>query len=151
MNLEGSAASFLEQFPDGVRSELQKQERNLERFGSVAFTGFGIVLGIGVLGLLYWIFDKVVLSGSDPLQGILLMAFIIFASLMLGYVVRRESLNEKRQKLGMAPVPTYPLPDASTDKLLHESTVEPVPSIVEHTTELLVESKGRRSAFKKER
>lgn len=136
MNLEGAAASLLEQFPDGQRSELQKQERNLERFGAVAFTGFGIVLLIGILGLLYWIFDKMVISEADPLAGILLMAFIVFAALTLGYVYRLEALKEKRANLGKHPNPELPAP--TTGKLLEESKFEPVPtSVVEGTTELL--------------
>lgn len=134
MNLEGSAASLLEQFPGGVRSDLQRQERNLERFGKVAFTGFGIVIGIAILGILYAILTKMILSGTQPWSGALLMAFIVFAALTLGYVLRRESLNEKRQKLGMTPAPANSLPDPTTGKLLEESTFEPVPSVVEHTT-----------------
>ncbi|MEQ1644854.1 MAG: hypothetical protein ABL959_15500, partial [Pyrinomonadaceae bacterium] len=116
MNLEGAAASLLEQFPDGQRTDLQREERNLERFGKVAFTGFGIVLFLGVLGLLYWIFDRMIVGDAGLLSGILLMAFIIFSALALTYVVWQESLKEKRAKLGRTPNPT--LPAATTGKLL---------------------------------
>lgn len=137
MNLEGAAASLLEQFPDGVRSELQKQEARLERFGAFAFTGFGIVLAIGVLGLLYWIFDRMVAGSLQLPPGVLLMAFIIFSALALTYVVWQENLKEKRAKLGTSPNPV--LPAAATGKLLEPSRSEPVPdSIVDNTTELLV-------------
>lgn len=136
MNLEGAAASLLGQFPDGERTDLQRRERNLERFGNFAFTGFAIVLGLGVLGLLYWIFDRMIVGDAGLLSGILLMAFIIFSALTLSYVVRVEMLEEKRKKLGRIPNPT--LPAATTGKLLEESRSEPVPSIIDHTTELLV-------------
>ncbi|MEQ1645026.1 MAG: hypothetical protein ABL959_16370, partial [Pyrinomonadaceae bacterium] len=53
------------------------------------------------------------------------------------YVVWQESLKEKRAKLGRTPNPT--LPAATTGKLLEGSKFEPVPSIIDHTTELLVE------------
>lgn len=135
MNLEGTVASLLEQFPDGARSELQKQERNLERFGAVAFTGFAIAVGLGILGLLYWIFTRMVLGKADPLAGILLMAFILFAALTLSYVVMNEHLKEKRAKLGKLP---DRLPAAKTSKLLDESRFEPITtSVTEGTTELL--------------
>lgn len=137
MNLEGAAASLLEQFPDGLRSELQRQEQSLERFGTFAFTGFGIVLGLGVLGLLYWIFERMIANDTQVLPGILLMAFIIFSALTLAYVVRVEMLKDKRKKLGMLPAPNS-LPPATTGKLLEESHYEPATSIIDHTTELLI-------------
>lgn len=140
MNLEGTVASLLEQFPDGARSELQKQEQKLERFGNIAFTGFAVVLGLGVLGLLYWILDKMVIGEASPLPGILLMAFIVFAALTLSYVVMNEHLKEKRAKLGKLP---DQLPAAKTGKLLDESRFEPVPtSVTEGTTQLLNVRKG---------
>lgn len=140
MNLEGTAASVLEQFPDGSRSDLQRQERNLERFGKVAFTGFGIVIGVAVLGMLYTVLDRFILSGDSPVTGIIFIAFAIFAALSLGYVIWRESLNEKRAKLGVPA--NAELPTATTGKLLEESKFEPVPSVVEGTTELLKVKKG---------
>ncbi len=143
MNLEGAAASLLEQFPDGLRSELQKQEQSLERFGAVAFTGLGIVGGIAFIAMIYAIITKMILSGSQPVAGVLFAAFLIFAALMLAYVVWRESLKEKRQKLGVLPA-ANPLPAATTGKLLEESHFEPAPSIIDHTTELLV-SRTKRS------
>lgn len=136
MYIEGSSASLLEQFPDGTSSDLKRQERNLERFGAVAFTGFGVVIGVAILAMLYAILTNMILNGNEPLAGIMLMAFIIFAALTLAYVIRRESLNEKRQKLGVSPT-TNSLPDPATGKLLNESTIEPVPSVVEDTTKLL--------------
>jgi|CXWL01.1.fsa_nt_gi ABC-type transport system involved in cytochrome bd biosynthesis fused ATPase/permease subunit len=132
MNLEGSAASLLEQFPDGTHSDLKRQERNLERFGSIAFGGFGVVIVLAVCGMIYWIVTKAIISGDSPLAGILLVAFIIFAALTLAYVILRESLNEKRAKLGVSAKPD--LPAATTGKLLRESTIEPAPSIIENTT-----------------
>ena len=90
---------------------------------------------IFVIGLLYAILTKMILSGTQPYSGFLLMSFIIFAALTLGHVFRRESLNEKRAKLGMSP--TRELPTATTGKLLEESKFEPVPSVVENTTQLL--------------
>lgn len=137
MNLENSAASLLEQFPKKARLDLQREEKMLQRFGQVAFTGFGIVIGIALLAMIYFIFTKMVLSGEQPWSGALLISFIVFAGLSLGYVVWQESLKEKRAKIDMAPGRDIESTEP-TGKLLNEGTFEPVPnSVVENTTELL--------------
>lgn len=145
INLEATAASVLAQFPDGANSDLQRQERNLERFGSIAFGGFGVVIVLAVCGLIYWVASKSIMSGDSPLAGALLVAFLVFATLTLAYVILRESLNEKRQKLGVEPKANS-LPAATTGKLLEESHLDPVrvPSVVEDTTALLIKNKTRK-------
>jgi hypothetical protein len=50
MNLETTAQSLLEQFPQGERPDLMASEKMLELFGKVAFGGFGIVLVLAVVG-----------------------------------------------------------------------------------------------------
>ena len=136
MNLESAAASMLEQYPDGAHAKFKRQERNLERFGAVAFTGFAVVVVIFVLGLLYAILTKMILSDTQPYVGALLMAFIIFAALTLTYVIKRESLKEQREKLKNprelpTPTPNLQLRELDTNDLI------PAPSVVEGTTELL--------------
>ncbi|MEQ1924274.1 MAG: zinc-ribbon domain-containing protein [Pyrinomonadaceae bacterium] len=151
LGLEGSALSLREQLPELANTELERQERNLERFGSVAFLGFGVVVIGGALFLLYQLISKMILNSANPAGGIYLMAFLVFASLALAYVIRREYLNEKRKKLSQANThsaqdepqpniintPIFEPAAATTGKLLEESTFEPVPSVVEGTTELL--------------
>jgi hypothetical protein len=145
MNLEHSAASLLEQFPDAPRADLQREEKMLERFGNVAFGGFGVVVLLAIAGLIYWIVDKAILSGEGVLMGILLIAFLIFAALSLAYVIWRESLKEKRAKLETAPGRAIGT-TGTTEKMLSESAFEPLPhSVVENTTELLtVKDKTRK-------
>ena len=136
MNLEQSAHSLLEQFPNKQRLDLQREEKMLERFGKVAFTGFGIVIGIAVLAMVYLIFEDMVLSGKQPLPGLLLIAFIVFAGLTLGYVIWNENLKEKRAKIDATPA--VPAEEARpTGKLTDGADFEPVPSVAENTTELL--------------
>lgn len=138
MNLERSAASLVEQFPDAPRADLQREERMLERFGTVAFGGFGVVVLLAIAGLIYWIVDKAILSGEGPLMGVLLIAFLVFAALSLGYVIWRESLKEKRAKLDVAPGRNLATAEAETGRVLHEGSFEAVPSsVVEETTDLL--------------
>jgi hypothetical protein len=140
MNLEQTASSMLEQFPTAQRIDLQKEEILLEKFGNIAFTGFGIAIGLGVLGIIYVIATKMILSGTQPLAGILLAAFIVFAALSLGYVFWRESLNEKKDKKG--PNERLAGKSAEAERLLNESTFEPIASVTEDTTALLSVKRG---------
>lgn len=144
MNLEQTAMSLLEQFPTAQRANLQRQEQMLERFGQIAFTGFGLVISIAIGAIIYFIITKMILTGVNLWSGILLVAFIIFAGLSLGYVFWAESLKEKRQKL--RPQATDVLLEArETGQLLKEGSLEPAISVTENTTELLgIENKTRR-------
>ena len=136
MNLESAAASLLEQYPDGSHAEMKRQERALERFGKVAFTGFAVALFLGVIAICYTIINKMILSDTQPLAGGLFLAFVIFSALGLAYVIWNESLKEKRAKLNQPrelppPIPNLELPAPDTNDLI------PVPSVVEDTTKLL--------------
>jgi hypothetical protein len=144
LNLESAARSLTEQIPAGDRAELARREERIEKFGRLAFIGFLNVLVIAILGLLYAILDRLVFSGNNPIVGILLMAFIVFAMLVLGYVYFRESLKETRKKI----VPVESKPDfahtATTTRLLDEKQFQPIPSVIEDTTELLPSRKRER-------
>lgn len=134
MNLETSVRSLMEQFPDGARGDLQKQEQRLERFGTIAFGGFGVVILALVGAIIYKVFTELILGGSNVVLGIFAIAFLIFAMLTLAYVVFRESLKEKREKLN--PHLHESLPDAHTAKLPDGAGFGPA-SVTENTTELL--------------
>lgn len=143
-NLEESAKSLLLQIPSAERAEILRREKSLEKFGSFAWSGFGIVCLIAVGALLFTIFDKMVWSGKNPLVGILFAAFIIFATFSLIYVFFNEDLKEKKKKLGLRE--QSDLPEAKiTGKLLEDKPFEPVGSVVENSTELLyAENKTRK-------
>ena len=134
MNLEQTGLSLREQFPDGRQTGLDREQKLLERFGKFAMTGFAVVLAIGVLSLIYVIVSKMILNGTQPYSGLLLVAFMIFAGLALGYVFWNESLKEKRQMAGRSS-------DAdamqSEKPLLEDRPFEPVPSVTERTTSKL--------------
>ena len=145
MNLETVSETLLSQFPNAQAASLQKQEKMLERFGTFVFGGFAVILGLGSVGLIVGIIWAMVLSGRDPLKGVLLALFITFASLALSYVFLNEHLKDKRKKLQSAPA-TNSLPHSpETGRLLETGEFEPIPSVVEDTTNLLpVEHKTRR-------
>lgn len=99
LNLEQTARSLLDQVPSAESAGLLRKQRALEKFGNVAFTGFVAAVTIAVIGLIYTVFVKMVLTGASPLVGIVFMALMIFAGLGLAYVVMRESMKEGKSKL----------------------------------------------------
>jgi hypothetical protein len=141
LNLTDIAASFLQQLPQGGSAGIQKQERMLERFGQVAFGGFGVVVLTAIAGIIYWIVTKVILTGESFWGGILLIAFMVFAALTLAYVFLRESINEKKQKISpqIAGGPEVSVPR------LGDAAFQPAVSVIEDTTDLLpVENRTRK-------
>jgi len=143
MNLEQTALSVREQMGDEALLQIDAEQRKLERFGNVVFTGFGIVLIVGICALIGYVLQQMVFSGTRPLFGVLLAAFIIFAGMALTYVIWNESLKEKREKLKTprelpTPDPNLQLPPRDTNDLI------PVPSVIEDTTKLLkIDAKKR--------
>ena len=135
-NLEQTAVSLLEQLPGAETGNLIKKQIALEKFGSIVFGGFGIVVALAVIGMIYWIVVKMVLTGASPVAGILLAAFLIFAALTLSYVVMNESLKEKKAKLSPGLINELEKGE-NTGKLLEEGNFQPAVSVTENTTEFL--------------
>jgi hypothetical protein len=146
MNLEASTQSLLEQFPNPGKMSISRMERRLERFGQIAFGGFGIVLFAAIVGIIYTVVTKMILTGTQPWVGFLLVLFIVFAALTLTYVVFNEDLKERKKKLNTIFGPRT-ITDAppTTDRLLESPYFQPSQSAVEETTDLLpVENKTRK-------
>lgn len=139
LNLEKTADSLLEQIPSAESAKLLKRARNLEKFGNVAFGGLCLLGLTAIGGLIYAVVAGLILSGKQPLVGIFLTAFIIFAVLTLIYVVLRENLKERRQEAN--PILQKEIEAKDTAKLLEEKPFEPIPSITENTTELIYAEK----------
>jgi heme A synthase len=136
LNLEKSAESLLEQIPTAQSAKLLKHQRNLEKFGNIAFGGFGLVLLTGICAIIYVIFIKMILTGTNIFAGILLIAFMIFAALTLLYVVFNEDLKERKQELSEK---------QNTAKLLEEKLFSPIQSVTENSTELFpIENKTKK-------
>lgn len=144
LNLEKTAASMLEQLPSASSANLLKQERALEKFGNVAWSGFLLVLLIGVGSLAWLVLTKLIFSGANVLFGTLLLAFITFAALSLAYVFLNEALKEKKQKLKSSAANEFAEPKNAAN-LLEEKPFAPISSVTENSTELLsAESKTRK-------
>lgn len=144
LNLEKTSESLLRQIPSAQSANLRRQEKLLEKFGNIAFGGFGVVLLTGVAAIIYVVITKFVLSGTNIFAGILLTAFVIFAALALAYVIFAESIKEKKQKIGFqAGKESEKAKD--TAKLLEEKPFDPVRSVTENSTELIyVESETKK-------
>lgn len=144
LNLEQTAASLLEQIPSAESADLLKRERRLEKFGAIAWTGFEMVLLVAVGGIIYAIITGLILSGKNPLVGALLVAFIVFASLLLAYVFLNEDLKERKRKTNPS-LGDKLQEKRETAKLLEEKPFVPVTSVTENSTELLpIEMKTRK-------
>ena len=144
LNLQRTAESLLEQMPSAESAKLLKRQRSLEKFGNIAFGGFGLVLLTGISGIIYVIFTRMILTGENIFAGILLIAFMIFAALTLAYVVFNEDLKERKQK--MNPTLNNELSaKQDTAKLLEEKHFVPISSVTENSTELFpIENKTRK-------
>lgn len=136
MNLETAVQSLLEQFPAGERPDIVRREERLERFGRIAFGGLGIALLLGIVGIIYAIVAKMILTGERPWFGALLILFVISAAMSLAYVVFNEDLKDRRKKAAQMSPKELGVP-AVTGKLLDESKFEPIQSVTENTTDLL--------------
>ncbi len=144
LNLEKSAESLVEQMPSAQSANLLKNEKLIERFGSFALGGLGVVILFGITILIYTIIEKFLVSGTNVYFAVLLIAFIIFAFLSLIFVFFNETLKERKAKIN--PTIKNELDEKKdTAKLLEEKFFEPAASVTEDSTELLyIENKTRK-------
>jgi len=138
LNLEKAAESLTEQVPNAGDKTLAKQTHLVEKFGEIAINGFMAICVFGILALLYTIITKFIIPGpaSSVIFGILMILFIIFASLALAYVVFNEALKEKKKKTNVN-MEKELSGSKNTGKLLDEGQLQPVSSVTENTTDLL--------------
>lgn len=150
MNLQQTVESLKAQFGTEFDANTAKAEKFFNQLGKFAFGGFGAVVVIGIGILLVTIYNKFIGSGQNIMVGVFLILFMVFAALSLVYVIyasHKESLKQVNPRSideeHTAAKSELAAPD--TGKLLNESTVAPIPSITENTTDLLhVEARTRK-------
>lgn len=136
LNLEQTAQSLVTQKPSAKLADIQVAEKRLAKFGNIAFGGLGVVCVAAVIGMIYTILSTFILSGENPIAGVIFILFLIFATLGLAYVLFNEHLKEK--KLAARNPNIEPeIEGTPTGTLLEEKHFEPMPSVTENTTELL--------------
>lgn len=143
MNLDKIAADLAEQFGNAEPDPAEAWEKFFSAVGKIGIGGFGTVVVVGIGALLYTIITKLIVSGSQPLFGLFLAMFLLFAALTLAYVIFNEGMKEKRAARKDRAIQEIKAPD--TARLLADPIDEPIPSIIEHTTDLLpVENRTRK-------
>lgn len=141
LSLDKAAESIADRFAPGEEANDHSQAV-LDKFGTVAFTGLGIVVLCGIAWILYLIVARMILSGTQVAAGVLLAAFVVFAALGLAFVFAREMLGEKALAK-KASRKSLAAPNKRPG--LADPYFEPVPSVVENTTrELRVTNEVRR-------
>ena len=145
MNLEQTAITLADQFGGDGEVSLGAIDRFFQNLGKFAFGGLGAVVVIGIGYLLFTVFFRFILNGSQVTSGIFLILFIVFAALSFAYVVYNEV--RKDRKPSIREDASNEIAAANTGKLLNEASQMsiPVPSVVEDTTDLLpVEARTRK-------
>jgi hypothetical protein len=148
LRLEKVALAIAEQLPaSGHQSspeEIARLLRNRRRAERLIAVLGGAGLSVLVATIILLIVFKIMIGRGEYLGGGAFLALVVAAASALLLVFYRESLNASLARRG-APAEKS-LPDtAPTARLLHESRIEPVPSVTDRTTELLA-AEPRRDA-----
>jgi len=137
--LEKIAVSLTEQLPTKVTPGLRERKERYEKLGVAALS----VFGFGVLAfLVYSIGYKLMISKGDVLTALAVLGFIVMIVCGLASVVLfakakevEEVATKRPSSLGVS---------ETTRELLTEGHFEPVPTVTDRTTELLVVEKRSR-------
>jgi hypothetical protein len=146
LSLEKVTLVLSEQVPSQMSANLRSQKERFEKLGMAALS----VFGLGLVGLLlYLIVYKTMIAGGRFWEGLAMLGVMILMSFGLIAVY----LFAKANDVGKGHLPVENDDDvetiklaASTRELLPESRFEPIPSIVEETTELLKSERKPRTA-----
>ena len=144
LGLEKIVLSLSEQLPAKVERSLLEQKERFEKLGVAALS----VFGLGLLSfILYSVVYKLMLSKGDLLTGLAMLGFIIMVVCGLASVILFAKANEVGKGTAKHPFQQNLATGTETTKeLLTEGHFEPIPTITERTTDLLVVEKRDRPA-----
>lgn len=137
LGLEKIVQSLSEQLPTKLDENLQVQKNKLERAGMIALS----IFGLGVFGLLlYLVGYKLMLSQGKIIAALGIIGFMIFMGCGLLSVILFAKANEIKEAANKRQVqgPEELQDGGQTASLLSEGQLEPVPSVTERTTDLLL-------------
>ena len=135
LKLDAVLQVVAELLPSEECAALQKRKRIIEKLGIASLSIAGL---IGLMSLIFAAaLYKLVLFGPEFMfwaSAIALMVFLMVAAVLIGYsklFMRFEKADPQMAHLDESPsIPT-------TGKLLEDRFFQPVPSVTEHSTELL--------------
>jgi hypothetical protein len=134
LSLEKTVQSLAEQLAAGdLDKNLQDKQRKVERWIKIVA---GSAISLVTVSVLWGILYELILIKGEVLNGLIFLLFILGLITFALLVLYRESLVKKSAKRLSSQ--TSPLPVAAdSEKLLAETYLEALPSVTEHTTELL--------------
>ena len=138
--LEKIAQSVCEQLPTRLDESLEERKNKLERLGVVALSIFGAGL---LSALLYKVGYQLMLTQGKILAALgMLAVVVILGSGILSVILFAKAHDVEEVKTRRRLQGSEKTPEAeSTARLLPEGYIEPVPSVADRTTELLLAEK----------
>ncbi|CAN5420597.1 hypothetical protein BH10ACI1_BH10ACI1_34260 [soil metagenome] len=136
LKLDAISQVVAEQFPTKEYAELQKRKELFEKLGMFSLSSFGLI-GISFL-MVIAAYYKMLLFGADVLIWSGLAAFVIFGLLSV-FFFNYPKLFMKFEKINPRLSPNQQEQISHpTNKLIEEKPFEPVGSVTENSTELLL-------------
>jgi hypothetical protein len=138
LSLEKAVQSLAEQLP-GLELDKNLRERQLKVDRLITIV-VGSAISIVLVGVLWGIIYGIIIVNGQVTVGLFMLAFIVGMILFALLSMYRDSLRKAAGGRQLPePAPAFV---ADTGELLSESLVEPIPSVTERTTELLMKNKG---------
>jgi zinc-ribbon domain len=138
LGLEKIASSLSEQLPTKVDLSLQQQKERYEKLGMAALG----VFGLGVLSfILYSVGYELMMKKGNILAVLAILGFVIMVACGLTSVILFAKAKEAGEAASKRPSQSNLTNGESTKELLTEGNFEPVPSVTDRTTDLLVVEK----------
>ncbi|MEP6847361.1 MAG: hypothetical protein ABI999_00790 [Acidobacteriota bacterium] len=141
LKLDAVSLVVADQFPSVEYAAFQRRRHMFERLGhgALAISGLTALMLLIFAAALY----KLILLGPEILFGSAIVALVVFLLLsvvLIGY----SRLFVRFEKVDRQPAPLdESIPTQTTGKLLQDRFFEPVPSVTEHSTDLLPRSDKR--------